>query len=115
MYSVIFAALILGVSVVVIEAAPQAPAGDYARSQVVSEYNEVSPDGGYKYGFETDLGIKKDEVGTLKAVPGEGNAPAEPAIVAQGSYSYRGADGKLYKVEYTADENGFNPKFTSSR
>lgn len=67
------------------------------------------------FSYETDLGIKKDEVGTLKAVPGEGNAPAEPAIVAQGSYSYRGADGKLYKVEYTADENGYNPKFSVSR
>lgn len=33
----------------------------------------------------------------------------EPSTVITGFYSYIGPDGVEYKVEYTADENGFHP------
>ena len=33
----------------------------------------------------------------------------DEAISVQGSYSYIGPDGKPVKVEYIADENGYQP------
>lgn len=32
-------------------------------------------------------------------------------IIVHGSYSFNGVDGKIYLVEYTADKNGYHPKF----
>lgn len=34
----------------------------------------------------------------------------EKEISVQGSFSFNGADGKLYLVEYIADKNGYQPK-----
>lgn len=60
------------------------------------------------FSFETSNQIKKDETGSLKDVPNDAGTGNEPAIVAQGSYSYV-VDGKSVKVDYTADEEGFRP------
>ncbi|XP_038211446.1 uncharacterized protein LOC119831949 [Zerene cesonia] len=56
-------------------------------------------DGGFSYSFDTSNGIHADESGT-----------ADAGVRAEGSYSYIGDDGILYKIEYTADENGFRPR-----
>lgn len=37
------------------------------------------------------------------------NAEKEMGESVKGSYSYHDDDGKEYKIEYTADENGFRP------
>nr|XP_026493175.1 cuticle protein 2-like isoform X2 [Vanessa tameamea] len=50
----------------------------------------------YHYAYETDNGIKAQEVGHV----GKGTQ-------AEGAYSYTGDDGHTYIVKYTADENGF--------
>ncbi|XP_046970355.1 cuticle protein 3-like [Vanessa cardui] len=50
----------------------------------------------YHYAYETDNGIKAQEVGHV----GKGTQ-------AEGAYSYTGDDGHTYTVKYTADENGF--------
>ncbi|KAK3930035.1 Larval cuticle protein 65Ag2 [Frankliniella fusca] len=55
--------------------------------------------------YETGNGIKADESGKVN------NAGQEnEAIAVQGSYSYIGDDGQTYSVQYTADENGFQPQ-----
>jgi hypothetical protein len=48
----------------------------------------------------TDTGIEIEQVGKLKD---------NKTLVVQGSYSYTGADGRRYRVRYTADELGFHP------
>lgn len=54
------------------------------------------------YRFETDNGIKQEEVGYLKAGPS-----GEPVSVVQGQSSYVGTDGQTYLTGYTADERGY--------
>lgn len=41
---------------------------------ILSQYNEINPDGSYKYGYETGNGIKADEQGALKDVGQENEA-----------------------------------------
>lgn len=49
----------------------------------------------------TQNGIEIEQVGRLKA--------DNKTLVVKGSYSYTGADGRRYRVRYTADELGFHP------
>jgi hypothetical protein len=49
----------------------------------------------------TQNGIEIEQVGKLK--------PDNKTLVVKGSYSYTGADGRRYRVRYTADELGFHP------
>lgn len=49
----------------------------------------------------TQNGIQIEQVGRLKD---DGKT-----LVVKGSYSYTGADGRRYRVRYTADELGFHP------
>lgn len=50
--------------------------------------------------INTDNGISVQQAGKLK----DGKT-----FVVQGSYSYSGADGRRYRVKYTADEFGYHP------
>ncbi|CAH2042037.1 unnamed protein product, partial [Iphiclides podalirius] len=50
----------------------------------------------YNYGYETENGIKAQEVGQTPK-----------GTHAEGGFSYAGDDGHVYTVTYTADENGF--------
>ncbi|XP_065164219.1 flexible cuticle protein 12-like [Atheta coriaria] len=60
---------------------------------------------GYNWGYETSNGIKAEEQATLN------NAGTEnESISVRGSFSYLGADGVTYTVNYIADENGFQPE-----
>lgn len=49
----------------------------------------------------TQNGIEIEQVGRLK--------DDNKTLVVKGSYSYTGADGRRYRVRYTADELGFHP------
>lgn len=53
--------------------------------------------------YETENGIHYSETGALKSDAG---------IAAIGSYQYRGENGQVISVSYTADENGYRPKVT---
>lgn len=53
------------------------------------------------YRLGTQNGIEIEQVGRLKA--------DNKTLVVQGSYSYTGADGRRYRVRYTADELGYHP------
>jgi len=55
--------------------------------------------------FETSDGISREERATLKN-PGT----PEEAIAVQGSVNWVGPDGVQYKLNYLADENGFQPQ-----
>lgn len=62
--------------------------------------------GQYALSYLTADGIAFAEQGALKQSPdGTSNV-----LVVQGSYSYQSPDGKIYKVKYIADENGFRPE-----
>ena len=58
------------------------------------------------YSFETENGIKVEEFGVQKQI---GLTPEESGSIAKGSYSYTAPDGTLIKVDWVADENGFQP------
>lgn len=66
-------------------------------------FNERSKDR-YHNAYGTANGIEVEAVGKLK------ETETGKAFVVSGSYSYTGADGKRYRVRYTADEFGYHPK-----
>ncbi|KAL3280969.1 hypothetical protein HHI36_004194 [Cryptolaemus montrouzieri] len=70
---------------------------------IVSENNEVNPDGSFRYGYVTGDGQQAQAQGYLKNA-GVKDAEAE---VIQGSYSYTAPNGTPITVTYIADENGF--------
>jgi len=55
--------------------------------------------------FETENGIKQEEVGYLKAGP----AGSPPSSVVQGAISYVAPDGSVISTGYISDENGYRP------
>jgi len=55
----------------------------------------------FKFALGTQNGIEIEQVGKLK--------DDNKTLVVKGSYSYTGADGRRYRVRYTADELGFHP------
>lgn len=60
------------------------------------------------YSYETENGIKAEEVGTLKKTSGP---EATDVIVAQGAFSYTAPDGTVISLNYVADdEGGFKPE-----
>ncbi|XP_052865020.1 endocuticle structural glycoprotein SgAbd-2-like [Anopheles cruzii] len=71
---------------------------------VLRQDSEVNPDGSYQYAYETSNGIKAEEQGTLK------NVGDDVAKVAQGQYSYTDPEGNPVRLQYVADENGFQPQ-----
>ena len=64
-----------------------------------------NPDGSYKWSYETGNGITAEEEGHLK------NAGSEnEAMEAIGMFAYTAPDGTPIRLEYIANENGFQPK-----
>merc|ERR1712154_344629 len=57
----------------------------------------------FKYSFETENDISQSAEGTLKEVDGVN------VVVMEGSYSYVGADGNTWTVDWYADETGYHP------
>ncbi|VVC44945.1 Insect cuticle protein,Chitin-binding type R&R consensus [Cinara cedri] len=84
-----------------VSAFPQSPE---SRAAILRQDTEVNYDGTYKNKFETENGIKQDEVGYLKAGPS-----GTPISVVQGSSSYVAPDGSVINTGYVADENGYRP------
>lgn len=74
--------------------------GDVQKSKVVLSENYSSKNKDFKFAFGAQNGIEIEQVGKLKD---------NKTLVVQGSYSYTGADGRRYRVRYTADELGFHP------
>lgn len=72
---------------------------------IVSQTMDVSPDGQYHYSFESGNGIKAQQDGELKVF--DKDVAAE---VVHGGFEYKGDDGQVYSISYTADENGYQPQ-----
>lgn len=63
---------------------------------------------GYKYAYETENNIEAQEQGRLD------NTGSDAEVLrAFGFYQYTGDDGQTYRVDYTADENGFRPRVSN--
>ncbi|XP_037941262.1 larval cuticle protein 65Ab1-like [Teleopsis dalmanni] len=71
---------------------------------IVKSESDVQPES-FHFAVETSDGKQHQEDGQVKDVGGE-----HPAIVVHGSFSYKDEhDGKVYTVNYVADEHGFQP------
>ncbi|XP_065205350.1 endocuticle structural glycoprotein ABD-4-like [Planococcus citri] len=84
----------------VVAAAPQ----EYYSTPIpiLSQKQEISPDGSYYYSYQTGNGIAVDERSQYRAL-----GPEEGTQDVQGYYAYTGPDGVQYAVSYTSGENGF--------
>lgn len=78
--------------------------------KILRSENEMSPDNGFKFGFDTEDGTRRDEEAKLNN---------EKELEVSGSYSYYNDKGEEVVVFYTAGVNGFvphgsiiNPKIT---
>jgi len=68
-------------------------------------HNNIGLDG-YQYSYELDDGQKREEnAQAVQTRDSEGNPSV--ALRVTGSYSFVGADGITYTVDYVADENGY--------
>lgn len=81
---------------------PTAPQGS-DEFIILRQINDHDEDG-YNYAYETSNNIGVQEQGRLF------NRGSDAELLrANGYYEFIGDDGQQYRVDYTADENGFNP------
>ncbi|CRK95980.1 CLUMA_CG009421, isoform A [Clunio marinus] len=66
-----------------------------------SNYEKL-PDGGYRFSYTTADGQTREELGYFRD-----NEDGEKIWIVEGFYSYEGADGKPYRVQYIADDKGY--------
>ncbi|XP_049298321.1 endocuticle structural glycoprotein SgAbd-5-like [Anopheles funestus] len=94
---------ILGLTLVVSVLA--APLDDARNAEILRYSSENIGIDGYRFEFATSDGTSRTEEAELRN-PGTDNE----AIVVRGSYTYTGSDGRIYTINYVADENGFQPE-----
>lgn len=73
---------------------------------ILSQENENNFDGSFTNNYEAGNGISFAQEGIVKIVP-DIEAPVHEV---SGSYSYVAPDGTEVKVDYIANENGFQPQ-----
>ncbi|XP_059216440.1 larval cuticle protein 65Ag1-like [Stomoxys calcitrans] len=69
--------------------------------EILKNESDVGPES-FQYAYETSDGAKAEAQGQVRNIGSE-----QEALAVQGSFSYISEDGQTYKVQYTADENGF--------
>ncbi|NP_001166713.1 cuticular protein RR-1 motif 40 precursor [Bombyx mori] len=71
-------------------------------ANIIRQDNDVDVNA-YHFAYETDNGIAAEESGSVEPTVNGGGTRT------RGFYEYVGDDGLKYRVDYTADENGFKP------
>nr|AHB86904.1 cuticular protein [Nilaparvata lugens] len=69
---------------------------------ILAYSNDIAFDGTYSYNYETGDGMTRQESGVMN---NRGTPDEAPSVT--GSYSYTDPEGRLIKVNYVADANGF--------
>ncbi|XP_067000860.2 larval cuticle protein 65Ag1 [Anabrus simplex] len=83
------------------------PVGPNEPVAIISQENNINPDGSYRYSFESADGTRAQQEGRL--LPPENKDETE--VVGQaGSFSYIGTDGQNYEITYVADKEGYKPQ-----
>lgn len=72
---------------------------------IVAQEMSVDPDGKFHWSYESADGTKQVQNGELRVL--DKDVTAE---IHQGSFEYKGDDGQVYSITYTADENGYHPE-----
>ncbi|KAG7301221.1 hypothetical protein JYU34_014109 [Plutella xylostella] len=80
-------------------AQPERPQAAADRSAEILKLVNENDGENFSYSFETSNGISAEESGV-----------ATNGVMAQGAFAYTGDDGQSYRVTYTADENGYQPR-----
>ncbi|XP_013117648.1 larval cuticle protein 65Ab1 [Stomoxys calcitrans] len=79
-----------------------APAGDHDHVEILKQDSKVDHDG-YSFDVETSDGTVRHEDGKV-------TGDHDGSIVVHGSFTWKDHhDGKVYTVNYVADEHGFQP------
>lgn len=84
--------------------APQVVARQYNNEghwQILRDSRQQSPTGDYAFEYETENGIHQSE---------QNNAVPPQSQRSTGFYEYKSPEGQTIRVDYTADENGFQPQ-----
>ncbi|XP_017476868.1 PREDICTED: flexible cuticle protein 12-like [Rhagoletis zephyria] len=81
-----------------------APLDDSAHARILFYDNDNIGLDGYDFSFETSDGIKRDESAELVDT-----GTGEKIWRVEGYYSWTAPDGKQYRVDFVADENGYRP------
>jgi len=87
--------------------AGQRSSGNPAEAQILRYESENPGDGTYSYLYETSDGTSAAQKGYLKPPP---QGEEDPIQVAEGYFQFYSPEGEQYKVDYLADENGFQPQ-----
>ncbi|XP_043242046.1 larval cuticle protein 65Ag1-like [Amphibalanus amphitrite] len=74
--------------------------------RILSQKFEQDQIGNYEYGYQQDNGQQVQEVGRVQPGP----QPDTGSLEQQGSYEFIGDDGNTYRVDYLANEGGFQPQ-----
>ncbi|XP_044750883.1 endocuticle structural glycoprotein SgAbd-3-like [Coccinella septempunctata] len=88
-----------------------------ANATIINKTEQVNEDGSFSYSFETSDGIRVQQNGFLKKsdnIPASSadnqEAQNESIQVLTGGYSYVAPNGETIQIQYTADENGYQPQ-----
>jgi hypothetical protein len=87
---------------------PRTAASDPAQITILRQEQENNGDGTYSFAYETSDGTSAQEKGYLKPAPP--GSEYESIQVQEGNYKFYSPEGEEFKLDYLADENGFQPQ-----
>ncbi|XP_019876047.1 larval cuticle protein LCP-22-like [Aethina tumida] len=88
--------LIVAAAVLAVVAADVSHLNIPQQIRILRQESDISPDGSYRYAYETENGIAAQEQGV-------------GAQSAQGNFAWTSPEGVPVAIQYVADENGYQP------